>query len=94
MKSLLLLLALTITGCSDPTPQENTELNVTAQSGRIRVVSAQTIRDARGYPRDILVLEDSETGKSYLAVMGAGVQEMVTHSHTTGKTTYTTEEEE
>lgn len=83
---LLLLLA----GCSDPTPRENDKLKSEMQSGRVRVVSAQFIQDARGDSRDILVLLDTATSNEYLAVMGAGVQQMRYHS--TGKSGYYREE--
>ena len=79
-----------LAGCSDPTPVRNEKLKTETQSGRINVTSAQVINDARGYSRDILVLRDTETGREYIAVMGAGVTEMRTHSN--GKTTYQVEE--
>jgi outer membrane murein-binding lipoprotein Lpp len=79
-----------LAGCSDPTPVRNEKLKTETQSGRINVTSAQVINDARGYSRDILVLRDTETGREYIAVMGAGVTEMRTQSN--GKTTYQVEE--
>ena len=79
-----------LAGCSDRTPVRNEKLKTGTQSGRINVVSAQVIKDARGYSRDILVLRDSQTGREYVAVMGAGVTEMITQSN--GKTMYQVEE--
>jgi hypothetical protein len=79
-----------LAGCSDPTPISNAKLRSGTQEGRINVVSAQTIVDARGYTRDILVMRDNTTGIEYLAVMGAGVTEMRWVSN--GKTTYLIEE--
>lgn len=79
-----------LAGCSDPTPVRNEKLKSETQSGRINVTSAQVINDARGYSRDILVLRDTETGRDYIAVMGAGVTEMCTQSN--GKTTHQVEE--
>ena len=77
-------------GCSDPTPVRNEKLRTETQSGRVNVVSAQVISDARGYSRDILVLRDSTTGREYIAVMGAGVSEMRMVSN--GKATYQVED--
>jgi uncharacterized lipoprotein YehR (DUF1307 family) len=79
-----------LSGCSDPTPVRNEKLKTETQSGRINVTSAQVIIDSRMYKRDILVLRDSQTGREYIAVMGAGVAEMYTHSN--GKSTYQVEE--
>ena len=79
-----------LAGCSDPTPVRNEKLKIDRQSGRINVTSAQSIIDARGYNRDILVLRDKATGREYIAVMGAGVTDMQTQSN--GKTTYQVEE--
>lgn len=76
-----------LAGCSDPTPVVNERLKLNGQTGRINVVSASVITDARGYNRDILVLRDSETGDEYLAVMGAGVMDMHRVTTSTGKTT-------
>jgi hypothetical protein len=93
MKQYLLVMTAStfMVACSDPTPKNNNVLlSQEAQTGRMRVVSAQTIKDGSGRIRDILVLKDSQTNKEYLAVMGAGVNDIVTHSN--GKTTYTTEE--
>ena len=78
-----------LAGCSDRTPVRNEKLK-TEKSRRINVTSAQVIHSARLYPCDILVLRDSETGREYLAVMGAGVAEMRPQSN--GKTTYPVEE--
>lgn len=86
---LTLLIAL-LSGCSDPNPRHNDRLKVDTQKGRINVMSAQVIRDARGYDRDILVLRDIETGREYIAVMGAGVTDM--HLQHNGKTTYEVED--
>lgn len=80
---------LLLAGCSDPTPVVNERLKVEGQTGRINVVSASVITDARGYSRDILVLRDKETGTEYLAVMGAGVMDMKRVTTHTGKTTTT-----
>ena len=66
-----------LAGCSDPTPVRNNKLKTESQTGRINVTSAQVITDTRGYTRDILVVRDSQTGREYIAVMGAGVTEMV-----------------
>lgn len=82
--------AVLLSGCSDHTPVENEKLNTQTQRGRINVTSAQIIRDARGYERDIIVLRDSKTGHEYIAVMGAGVTDMRMQSN--GKTTYMVEE--
>ena len=79
-----------LAGCSDPTPARNDVLKPESQTGRMNVTSAQVIRDARGYRRDILVMRDTETGMDYIAIMGAGVTEMRTQSN--GKTTYQVEE--
>ena len=86
----VVVLCLAFAGCADPNPERNDRLRQETQSGRINVTSAQTIKDARGYPRDILVLRDGQTGREYIAVMGAGVTEMVTKSN--GKTSYQAEE--
>lgn len=91
MKRLLLIAGLlAVCGCSAPTPKENNSLELGKQTGRMQVVSAQYIRDVRGYGRDILVIKDTETGKEYLAVMGAGVMDMRTVSN--GKSTYQQED--
>lgn len=67
-----------LAGCSDQMPLRNEKLKTETQSGRINVTSAQVVKDARGYRRDILVLRDADTGREYIAVMGAGVTEMHT----------------
>jgi hypothetical protein len=78
-----------LAGCSDPTPVSNEKLKA-EQSGRFNVTSAQVINDAEGHSRDILVLRDVDTGREYIAVMGAGVVEMRMQSN--GKTMYQVEE--
>lgn len=97
MKHKLILLALLLCACGPRPPVQSNPVPVnTETSGRIVVVDASVFRDAKGNSRDILVLRDTETGKEYLAVLGAGVTQIVeecTYNPGT-KTTTCTEEEE
>ena len=75
-------------GCNEIARTE--VLKEETKGGRMQVTSSQTFHDARGYARDIIVLRDSETGREYVSVMGAGVSEMTLRHN--GKTAYMVEE--
>jgi hypothetical protein len=79
MKRLLFVLPFFLfvfVGCDEPNPNPSTNVKLSNNPSRIEVISAQKFTDSRFYERDIMVLRDKQTGKEYLAVMGAGVVDM------------------
>lgn len=74
---LIVLMSLLLSACIGPVDQKPREIVAPTTNTRIVIVSISRFMDSRGMNRDILVLKDSATGIEYLAVMGAGVSEML-----------------
>jgi len=80
MPKLVLVIAvfMCMLGCDPTPPQPASTLAPNGQNTRFKVTTAQQFNDG-DFTRTILVLQDSETGKEYLAVTGAGVTEIICH---------------
>ncbi|MDD5170507.1 MAG: hypothetical protein PHN75_16950 [Syntrophales bacterium] len=82
----MVMFSLLLVACEASGPTQ-VNYDAEAQSGRMVVTSFQQVKLSDGDTRDILVLRDTETGREYLAVYGAGVFDITTECRLVGKVT-------